>query len=135
MCEATSGLDNTMTRQSTGGESELLEEAEPVGGVTGELFIDNDADANGTAKKQRPWPEDPVEGGQSLSVFRFIYRRFYERWMFSYMNEILRKGSRQTHGNDKVLNEAHELTNEDLFAVPKAMDSRLLSSLFWYVHC
>jgi hypothetical protein len=63
------------------------------------------------------WPEDPVDG------FSWLYQ-IYNRWTFSYMGSVLTKGKNQT------LKDGSRLTQDDLYRVPDAMRSTLLSEKF-----
>jgi hypothetical protein len=61
------------------------------------------------------WPEDPVDSVSWL-------RRIYGQWTYSYMGLVLTKGK-----NQKDLT---RLTQDDLYRVPDAMRSNLLSEKF-----
>ena len=63
------------------------------------------------------WPEDPND---NISLFCQIFQRF----TYSYMDSLLRKGSRQT------LDDGTHLSQDDLFPVPRTMKSRYLSGKF-----
>lgn len=68
-------------------------------------------------------PKDPWPEVRNLEQSR--WRQMWSIWTYSYMNELLSKGRRQME-QDGVTH----LTQEDLFKVPEAMDSKYLSSLF-----
>jgi len=82
-------------------ENEKREEGEKRGGVDG-----------------REWPEDSVRS-------KCFPVRVYQRWTYSYMSAILRKGSRQT------FDDGTHLVQDDLFSVPHTMESRTLAEKFW----
>jgi ABC-type multidrug transport system fused ATPase/permease subunit len=62
------------------------------------------------------WPEERSRP--------WIYA-FYERWTFSYMNAILRKGSKQ-----QAIDNGSHLTQDDLYPVPSSMKSSFLAKKF-----
>lgn len=65
------------------------------------------------------WPEEPSDGTSRLALA-------YRRWTFSFMNRILRKGSKQRR------RDGTHLSQEDLFRIPSTMESAYLTSKF---HC
>ncbi|CAJ1954764.1 unnamed protein product [Cylindrotheca closterium] len=70
------------------------------------------------------WPEDPDKtSGCVASPCRFLLRQ-YQNWTFAYMGAVLQKGARQnkTGGSN--------LSQSDLYVVPKAMRSSVLVQLF-----
>ena len=69
----------------------------------------------------QPWPEDAAI--LSLSSL-------YNRWTYSYMNRIFKKGALQRH--DKSV-EA-QLTQQDLYRTPKNDEAALLNAKFWAVY-
>jgi hypothetical protein len=72
---------------------------------------------NALHERAMRWPEDPVDG---VSWFYQIY----DRWTFSYMSSVLTKGKNQT------LKDGTPLTQDDLYRVPDAMRSAVLSEKF-----
>lgn len=77
------------------------------------------SDAIDVAAK-RTWPEerDPT---------KFWIYQIYERWTYSYMSPILKKGAKQT------LDDGTHLSSDDLHVIPESMQSSNLSRRFWYV--
>jgi hypothetical protein len=67
----------------------------------------------------QPWPEESKEGNSYDCLFRE-----FQKWTYSYMDPLLRKGSKQT------LEDGTHLTEGDLFAVPRSMKSEYLVVLF-----
>lgn len=65
-------------------------------------------------------PKWPEERNKEHSWFR----QCYDRWTYSYMDIILEKGSRQ------FLEGGKNLTHDDLFSVPVAMQSKGLRKQF-----
>ena len=68
-------------------------------------------------KQDNPWPEDDMKG--------FWLFNMLSRWSYSYLNPLLRKGSRQKK-------EGFRLDQDDLFDVPQSMSSTLLHDRFRY---
>ena len=66
------------------------------------------------------WPEVKTETQHCL------YHEF-EKWTYSYMNRLLKKGSQQT------LADGSHLKHNDLFDIPTSMQSSFLASEFRYV--
>jgi hypothetical protein len=66
------------------------------------------------------WPEQP-------DPTKFWIYQVYERWTYSYMSPLLRKGARQT------LDDGTHLSSNDLHPIPEAMTSSNLSQQFRYV--
>lgn len=77
------------------------------------------SDAIGEAPR-RSWPEEP-------DPTKFWIYQVYERWTYSYMSPLLKKGAKQT------LDDGTHLSSEDLHAIPESMQSSNLSKRFWYV--
>jgi hypothetical protein len=67
----------------------------------------------------QPWPEEWTESSSYACLFRE-----FQKWTYSYMNPLLRKGSKQT------LEDGTHLKEDDLFAVPRSMKSEYLVLLF-----
>jgi hypothetical protein len=67
----------------------------------------------------QPWPEEWTEG----SSYACLLREF-QKWSYSYMNPLLRKGSKQT------LEDGTHIKEDDLFAVPRSMKSEYLALIF-----
>lgn len=65
----------------------------------------------------REWPEQKLEGVSWPTVIR-------RRWTYSYMNRILRKGSRQ------MLADGTHLSENDLYKAPHDMEASFLLSKF-----
>jgi hypothetical protein len=63
------------------------------------------------------WPEDSVDG------ISWLYK-IYDRWTYAYMSAVLTKGKNQT------LKDGTHLTQDDLYRVPEAMRSTVLSEKF-----
>jgi hypothetical protein len=85
--------------------------------TTPERELEGDDDLHERAMR---WPEDPVDG---ISWLHKIYN-IYDRWTFSYMSAVLTKGK-----NQKLKDGTH-LTQDDLYRVPDAMRSNILSEKF-----
>jgi len=107
--------------------------------------------------RRKKWPEDSFrrdgDDGDRYCRPSVVLRRqlygAYQRWTYSYMNDILRKGYRQQQrrrkrrgrpssgsvGDDTTDdNEEHDhLVQDDLFAVPETMESEHLLEKFRYV--
>jgi len=86
-----------------------------------------DAAVVGGEVRQRRWPEDADADPSSVGCRAcccWKLRRTYRRWTYSYMDAILRKGSRQRASGDRLL-------QDDLFPVPAAMRADRLADLFW----
>jgi hypothetical protein len=77
------------------------------------------SDAIGEAPR-RSWPEEP-------DPTKFWIYQVYERWTYSYMSPLLKKGAKQT------LDDGTHLSSEDLHGIPESMQSSNLSQRFWYV--
>lgn len=72
-------------------------------------------------EERPPWPEDSSDQRCLQSTF--------QRWTYSYMNHVLDAGAKQTRDSGSPL------TKDNLYAVPKSMESSHLSKLFWlYYH-
>ena len=69
------------------------------------------------AEGDRAWPEE--QNGYTSRL-----RLFFRRWTYSYMSRVLDKGSRQ------MLPDGTHLSEDDLYLVPPAMESKFLSSEF-----
>lgn len=82
--------------------------------ATAEPELEGDDDLH---ERSMRWPEDPVHG------FSCLYQ-FYNQWTYSYMGLVLTKGKNQT------LKDGTHLTQDDLYRVPDAMRSNLLSEKF-----
>jgi hypothetical protein len=67
----------------------------------------------------QPWPEEWTEGSSCAYLFRE-----FQKWTYSYMNPLLRKGGKQT------LDDGTHLTEDDMFDVPRSMKSEYLVLLF-----
>ena len=65
------------------------------------------------------WPEERGENKQFLNL-----NLEYKKWTYSYMNPILQKGNRQTSENGTKLH------HDDLYRVPRSMESKLLVKKF-----
>jgi hypothetical protein len=97
--------------------SAMCKENGPDEMATPEPKVEGDDDLHERAMK---WPEDPVD---SVS---WLYR-VYGQWTYSYMNLVLEKGKNQT--KNQTL-DGTQLTQDDLYRVPDAMRSNLLSEKF-----
>ncbi|EJK45519.1 hypothetical protein THAOC_35867, partial [Thalassiosira oceanica] len=71
---------------------------------------------------RRPWPEDEDPGASSLAA---ALSSFYNRWTYSYMNEIFAKGALQK--KDRTV----QLTQDDLFMTPELNEATRLNERFW----
>ena len=71
---------------------------------------------------RRPWPEDEDPGASSLAS---ALSSIYNRWTYSYMNEIFDKGALQK--KDRTV----ELTQDDLYRTPELNEARRLNKKFW----
>ena len=75
-----------------------------------------------------PWPEDVAwgssDGKPTMAVISRVHT-LYNRWTYSYMNRIFRKGARQKK------DASVQLAQEDLYRTPKEMEARKLGSEFW----
>jgi len=74
--------------------------------------IDNETEGR---TKRRRWPEDPdPDEDISSNVLRprrrawWVLRRTYARWTYCYMNEVLKKGSRQERRRRRRSNKARK---------------------------
>jgi hypothetical protein len=65
------------------------------------------------------WPEETVD-----TAYGFWLYQIYNRWTFAYMGAVLTKGKNQT------LKDGTHLTQDDLYRVPAAMRSNVLSEKF-----
>lgn len=72
------------------------------------------------------WPEDKPQVKSSCSIIKFISRQ-WGMWTFCYMNKVLKKGYKQS-------NDTYRLTSDDLFPVPKMMESETLVKEFQKHH-
>mmetsp|Transcript_2191 Transcript_2191/g.4688 ORF Transcript_2191/g.4688 Transcript_2191/m.4688 type:complete len:1358 (+) Transcript_2191:142-4215(+) len=82
-----------------------------------------------------PWPDDPISASASADTSAAYtstarLRALYDRWTFSYMDRIFRKGARQK--KDKSV-EA-QLTQDDLFRTPNDEEAALLDAKFWRLY-
>ena len=68
------------------------------------------------SKPMFAWPEED----SSLSFFE----QTWQRWTYSYMNQLLSKGARQT------LDDGTHISPDDLFRVPDSLGSEFLSKKF-----
>jgi ATP-binding cassette, subfamily C (CFTR/MRP), member 1 len=83
------------------------------------------------------WPEDPPQPGEvgtdvslCCTTSCWLYR-IYNNWTYSYMNVVLRKGAKQSKlksGDDDDDDLGGQLTSDDLYAVPRDMESSLLAT-------
>jgi hypothetical protein len=73
-----------------------------------------------SSTKTEMWPEQP-------DPTKFWIYQVYERWTYSYMSPLLKKGARQT------LDDGTHLSSNDLHPIPESMKSSNLSQRFWYV--
>jgi hypothetical protein len=92
----------------------MCKESGPGAMTTHEPELEGDDDLHERAMR---WPEDPVHG------FSWLYQ-FYAQWTYSYMGLVLTKGKNQT------LKDGTHLSQDDLYRVPDAMRSNLLSEKF-----
>jgi len=75
-----------------------------------------------------PWPEDVAWGSSDGKPTTAIISRvhaLYNRWTYSYMNRIFRKGAQQKK------DASVQLALEDLYRTPKEMEARKLGNEFW----
>jgi len=70
----------------------------------------------------RPWPEDEDPSVSSLAA---TLSSIYNRWTYSYMNEIFAKGALQK--KDRTV----QLTQGDLYRTPKLNEATRLNERFW----
>jgi len=70
--------------------------------------------------ERKAWPEN---FGRERNIKRWLLG-IYNRWSYSYMNPVLRKGRRQFKDGEHLL-------LEDLYEVPDDMRSELLVERFW----
>ena len=82
---------------------------------TDEAANENNAKTSSTHPHGQPWPEDDM---QCFSVWHII-----QRWTYSYLNPLLRVGSRQKK-------EGFRLEQSHLYKVPQSMSSNLLNDHF-----
>ena len=91
-----------------------------------------DADAD-YSHSSPPWPEDHLKGGE-YDILQLISST-YNRWTYSYMNRIFKKGSTQKQQRDKSNNkEEAQLTQHDLYRTPKNIEAAMLNDKFWSIY-
>ena len=84
---------------------------------------------------EKVWPEEARLASSSSSLLLSLswWRQVYNRWTYSYMNEILAKGSEQAKRNNNKNGPRVLLSAEDLYPVPATMTAQHLSREFRYV--
>jgi len=89
----------------------------------------DDADAD-YSHSSPPWPEDHHLTAHNYDIMQLISST-YNRWTYSYMNRIFKKGSMQKR--DKSNKEA-QLTQRDLYRTPKNIEASMLNHKFWSIY-
>jgi ABC-type bacteriocin/lantibiotic exporter with double-glycine peptidase domain len=97
----------------------------------------NDKPNAGRDPRLLVWPEDegnskPVRIGSLCNPLTFLQTK-WRYWTFAYMNVVLDKGAeaaQQRRKNNNNDNNIHYLTSDDLYVVPKAMESKNLVDVF-----
>jgi hypothetical protein len=84
------------------------------------------AASSAAAAASPPWPEDNVNNNNKTSLLSSIYNR----WTYSYMNRIFRKGAKQRH--NKSIDA--QLTQHDLYRTPYNDEASLLNTKFWTIY-
>jgi len=92
-----------------------------------EVVADADSDYSHSSP---PWPEDHLKGGEYDNILQLISST-YNRWTYSYMNRIFKKGSMQKR--DKSNKEA-QLSQHDLYRTPKNIEAAMLNDKFWSIY-
>lgn len=74
------------------------------------------------------WPEDEENETNSVNPYKFLQSK-WSIWTFAYMSVVLDKGAQQNKRKDDG-HQHYYLTSDDLYVVPKAMESTHLVQVF-----
>mmetsp|Transcript_21961 Transcript_21961/g.32630 ORF Transcript_21961/g.32630 Transcript_21961/m.32630 type:complete len:184 (+) Transcript_21961:97-648(+) len=89
----------------------------------------NDNDESNT---KLPWPDeimknDPTSSATLCARTSCWIHAIYNRWTYSYMNRIFKKGALQKNNKSAET----QLTQNDLYSIPTTMKASVLGSKFW----
>jgi len=89
----------------------------------------NDNDESNT---KLPWPDeimknDPTSSATLCARTSCWIHAIYNRWTYSYMNRIFKKGALQKNNKSAE----NQLTQNDLYSIPTTMKASVLGSKFW----
>jgi len=87
-----------------------------------------DADAD-YSHSSPPWPEDHHLTTHNYDILQLISST-YNRWTYSYMNRIFKKGSMQKLDKSKEA----QLSQHDLYKTPKNIEASMLNDKFWSIY-
>lgn len=101
--------------------------------VVEEVVVADAADAD-YSHSSPPWPEDHLLTTHNNYDILQLISSTYNRWTYSYMNRIFKKGSMQKQQRDKSNNKEAQLSQHDLYRTPKNIEAAMLNDKFWSIY-